>query len=100
MTKKIADKIATLEAKLKQEKATLAAAAARRRAATAKKTRADDTRRKILVGSILLKRVACGAVPQESLEKLVDTELVRDDDRALFGLPPRPKTPEPHTADV
>lgn len=87
-TKKTADRIAQLEAKLKQEKAALRAAEARQRAVLSKKARADDTRRKILLGAIILKRAENPSFKQ-IFDRLLDEELTRDDDRALFGLSPR-----------
>ena len=44
-----------------------------------------DTRRKILVGSYLINKYIDN---QEGLSKLLDSFLVRDNDRELFGLKP------------
>ena len=52
-----------------------------------KKERAEDTRKKILVGAYFLE-VKYKDKEQE-LAKLIDGFLVRDSDRALFGLPPK-----------
>ncbi len=81
------ERIAALEAKLRQEKAKKQQIEARRRTMESKKKRSEDTRRKILVGALILDRVERGEWPQEKLRAMLDAALTRDDDRALFGLP-------------
>ena len=88
------DRIADLQNKLKIEKAKKSKIEARRRSAEAKKRRADDTRRKILIGAVILSRVESGNLPSERFNKMMDNYLIRDDDRALFGLPPKEVNPE------
>lgn len=88
----IDDRIAALEAKLKEEKAKKQKLEARKKAAEGKRKRAEDTRRKILVGSIVLSRVERGTWPEEKFKTMLDEYLERDDDRALFGLQPVTKT--------
>ena len=83
----IEERIAALEAKLKQEKAKKQQIEARKRAMESKKKRSEDTRRKILVGALILARVERGEWPQEKLLAMLDAVLTRDDDRALFDLP-------------
>ena len=83
----IDERIAALEAKLKQEKARKAKILARQRAAQAKLTRQQDTRRKILVGAAILAKVERGEWPKDKLLAMMDATLTRADDRALFGLP-------------
>ena len=83
----IEERIAALEAKLKQEKAKKQQIEARKRAMESKKKRSEDTRRKILVGALILARVERGEWPQEKLLAMLDATLTRDDDRALFDLP-------------
>jgi hypothetical protein len=90
---RLADRIATLEAKLKEAKAKQQQIEARQRAADAKRSRQQDTRRKVLVGALILSRVELskaerGEWPREKLLDLLDTALTRADDRALFDLPP------------
>ena len=82
------DRIAALEAKLKQAKELKRKADARARTAASKQERRKDTRRKILAGSMLLQLVEDGEWPKDKLHARLDAYLVRDDDRALFGLPP------------
>lgn len=84
---RLADRIATLEAKLKEAKAKQQQIEARQRAAEAKRTRQQDTRRKVLVGALILSRVERGEWPREKLLAMLDTALTRADDRALFDLP-------------
>ncbi|WP_027360048.1 hypothetical protein, partial [Desulforegula conservatrix] len=50
-----------------------------------------DTRRKILAGSYLINKYIEN---QEALAKLLDSFLVRDNDRELFGLKPLKKAEE------
>lgn len=83
----IDDTIAALEAKLKQAKARKQLVEARRRAAEQKLSRRQDTRRKVLVGAVILTKVERGEWPRDKLLALLDEHLARDDDRALFGLP-------------
>ena len=83
----IEERIAALEARLKQEKARKQRIEARKRAMESKKKRGADTRRKILVGALILARVERGEWPQDKLLAMLDAALTRADDRALFGLP-------------
>lgn len=85
----IDERIATLEAKLKQEKARKQLIEARKRAAESKLKRSQDTRRKILVGAAILAKVERDEWPEAKLLALLDATLTRADDRALFGLPIR-----------
>ncbi len=52
------------------------------------RARKDDTRRKILVGAILLAKVEAGEFESRTLRRWLDKALIRADDRALFSLPP------------
>ena len=51
--------------------------------------RKDDTRRKILVGAAILDKAKRDKQYGKWLEGVLDGFLERDDDRALFDLPPR-----------
>lgn len=90
----IDDRIADLEKRLKQAKALKQQQLARERAAEKKRQRSDDTRRKILVGAVILAKVEHGEWPKERLREWMDKTLTRADDRALFGLLPVPSEPE------
>ncbi|CQR42211.1 conserved hypothetical protein [Thiomonas sp. CB3] len=87
----IDERIATLETKLKQERAKKQQIEARKRAAESKAKRSQDTRRKILVGAAILAKVERGEWPRDKLLAMMEATLTRDDDRALFGLPEDPQ---------
>ena len=74
--------------KLEEQRARINAEIQRVRAREQQQARKDDTRRKILVGSMLLQLVEDGEWPEDKLRARLDTYLVRVDDRALFELPP------------
>ena len=74
--------------KLEEQRARINAEIARVRAREQQQARKDDTRRKILVGSMLLQLVEDGEWPKDKLRARLDSYLVRDDDRALFELSP------------
>ena len=57
--------------------------------------RKRETRRKILVGAMVLDQVERGKWPEKSLKAALDRFLEREQDRALFELPPRPANREP-----
>ena len=84
---KINEQISNLETKLKQLKARQQRIDARARALANRRTRKDDTRRKILIGAIVLARVEQGRIPTAELRSWLDEALTRSDDRALFQLP-------------
>ena len=79
-------RIADLEQKLRQLKAREQAVEARRRTLESRRSRKADTRRKILVGAIVLAKVEQGEFPHERLQSWLDAALTRVDDRGLFGL--------------
>ena len=56
--------------------------------------RKRETRRKILVGSMVLGLVQRGEWPEERLKAALERFLEREQDRALFGLLPRPAKQE------
>ena len=86
----IEDRIADLERRLKQAKALKQQQVARERAADKKRQRSEETRRKILVGAVILAKVERGEWPKERLRETMEQALTRADDRALFGLLPVP----------
>ena len=79
-------RIAELEAKLRQLKERQQAVEARRRTLESRRERKADTRRKILVGAIVLGKVERGEMDRALLGRWLEQGLVREDDRALFGL--------------
>jgi hypothetical protein len=86
---KIADRIESLEARLKQLKAKQQRAQARARTVANRTVRRAETRRKILVGALVLARVEQGVLEKSVLRGWLDGALERADDRALFELPQR-----------
>jgi hypothetical protein len=85
-TLKRTDRIVQLEEKLRQLKAREQAVDARRRILESRRKRKDDTRRKILVGAIVLAKVEQGELDSSQLRRWLDQSLTRPDDRGLFGL--------------
>lgn len=85
----IDERIATLEEKLKQEKAKKQKIEARKRATEAKLNRAQDTRRKILAGALVLEMMEQDETARTRFMAKLDGFLTRQDDRALFGLYPK-----------
>ncbi len=82
------ERISTLEDRLKQLKAKQHQIDTRRRTQESRKTRKDDTRRKILVGAVVLAKVDRGDLSGTQLRQWMSESLTRPDDRALFNLPP------------
>lgn len=81
------ERISALKEKLKQEQAKKASIEARKRAAEAKKSRSEATRKKVLIGAVIQARVERGKFSSSELETMMNEDLTRADDRALFGLP-------------
>lgn len=80
------EKIDRLEQRLRQLKVRKQRVDARRRALESKRSRQEDTRRKILVGAIVLAKVDQGVMDEAQLREWLEKALTRSDDRALFGL--------------
>jgi hypothetical protein len=83
---KLDDQISTLQEKLTQLKLRQQRLDARKRAAETLRERKATTRRKILVGGIVLAKVQQGEIDSEQFRGWLDQALTRADDRALFGL--------------
>ena len=58
----------------------------------ARQDRKDDTRRKVLIGSVVMKMVREGEMPQERLTQLLDKHLEKEADRTLFKLSEQAKS--------
>jgi hypothetical protein len=86
MTAKLTDRIDTLEQRLRELKAKHQRSEARRRTVEARRDRREETRRKILVGAVVLAKVEQGVLEAAVLHKWLDGALTRSDDRALFAL--------------
>jgi hypothetical protein len=80
------DQIARMEQRLKQLRARQARVLARQRVLRSQRDRKDDTRRKILVGAVVLAKVEQGVLADADLRRWLEGALTRTDDRALFGL--------------
>ena len=83
---KLDEQISTLQEKLTQLKARQQRLEARKKAVESHRERKADTRRKILLGGVLLAKVRAGEISQEQLRSWLDPALTRPQDRALFGL--------------
>ncbi len=86
MATKLGERIETLEDRLKQLKAKQQRIEARQRTLASKRARREDTRRKILVGAVVLAKVDQGVIDQATLRGWLKGALKREDDRALFRL--------------
>jgi large subunit ribosomal protein L7/L12 len=78
--------IQKLEARLRQLRVRKQRDDARHRALEAKRSRREQTRRKILVGAVVLMQVDRGALDTAVLRQWLDSALTRADERALFDL--------------
>ena len=78
--------ISKLEERLRQLKKSDRLARARHRRHDSLRARKDDTRRKILIGAIVLAKVEQGVLAEAQVRQWLDGALRRADDRALFGL--------------
>lgn len=93
-------RIDSLETKLKQLKVRQQRLDARARALANRRGRKDDTRRKILIGATVLARIDALKLDHAELHAWLNAHLTRDDDRALFDLPPKAAPPSSYaTAD-
>ncbi len=82
------ERIATLEDRLKQLKAKQHQIDTKRRTLETRKNRKEDTRRKILLGAIVLARMERGEISESTVRQWLSAALTRSDDRSLFNLPP------------
>ncbi len=80
------DKIARMEERLKQLRSRQVRIDARRRTLESRRSRREETRRKILVGAIVLAKVDQGELQQAVLRGWLEGALTRAEDRALFHL--------------
>jgi hypothetical protein len=84
---KLDDQISTLQEKLTRLKLRQQRVDARKRAIGALRERKAATRRKILVGGIVLAKVEHGELDSAQFRGWLDQALTRAEDRALFDLP-------------
>ena len=83
---KFDDGIQALEAMLKQLKVRQQRIDAGAKALANRQERRADTRRKILVGAVVLAKIEQGVFEESVLRGWLDGALTRADDRKLFGL--------------
>jgi hypothetical protein len=86
---KLDDQISTLKDKLTQLKLRQQRIEERKRAIRGVRERKVQTRRRILLGTIVMERVERGELDRALLLKWLDEGLARADDRRLFDLPVR-----------
>lgn len=75
-------------AKLEEQRARINAEIQRVRAREQQQARKDETRRKVLIGAMLIGKAHTDSDLKARLVKELDEYLERPHDRALFGLPP------------
>jgi hypothetical protein len=83
---KLAERIVVLESRLRELKHRQQRVEARKRTLQGQRERREDTRRKILIGALVLTQIDRGDYPRERLRKALDAFLTRPGDRALFSL--------------
>lgn len=86
---KLSERIEVLESRLRELKHRQQRVEARKRSLQGQRERREDTRRKILVGALVLAQVERGDYPRDRLYKALDAFLTRPGDRALFSLDTR-----------
>lgn len=84
---KAQQRVTELEEKLKQAKALKQKAEATIKTAEAKRNRANDTRRKVLIGALILEEMEKHEATRASIISRLTVFLTRPSDRALFDLP-------------
>jgi hypothetical protein len=84
---KLDEQISTLQFKLQQLKLRQQRVEARRLAQREVKERKADTRRKILLGGIILEKLRQGELDRHVVGAWLEQRLTRAQDRALFDLP-------------
>jgi hypothetical protein len=80
------ERIAALEAKLKQLKVLQQRKEARARSVESRRTRREELRRKFLVGAVVLAKVEDGRLEEAVLKAWLRPAIGKPEDRALFGL--------------
>jgi hypothetical protein len=86
MATKIEEAVKAAEERLKRLKAKSAREKARARTLQNRTARREETRRKFLVGAVVLARVEKGLLEESVLRQWMDGALERAEDRALFSL--------------
>jgi hypothetical protein len=91
---KLDEQISVLQERLTQLKLRQQRVDARKRALESQRERKLETRRRVLVGTLVLAKIRDGELDPNMLRGWLDSTLTRSGDRALFDLPsisePRP----------
>jgi len=74
--------------KLEQQRQALEQKIRKEKSLQKDRERKEETRRKILVGALVLEEARSDPDLSEKIDQLIDKKLLRDDDRLLFGLEP------------
>ena len=82
----IEEQIKKQQEKLAQLKARKQAIESRAKAAESKKNRAEDTRRKILIGAMVLEQWKNNSESEAKTKQALDKFLTKESDRQLFNL--------------
>jgi large subunit ribosomal protein L7/L12 len=85
---KIDEQISTLQERLTRLKVRQQHIDARKRAIVTQRERKMDTRRKMLVGALIMQKAKEGLMDAQLLRSWLDQALTRADERALFDLTP------------
>jgi hypothetical protein len=85
---KLDEQISTLQNRLTQLKLRQQRNDARKRALEVQRERKLETRRRILVGALVIGKAKDREIDPDQLRAWLDHALTRTDDRALFNLPP------------
>jgi large subunit ribosomal protein L7/L12 len=85
---KLDEQISTLQERLTRLKVRQQHIDARKSAIVAQRERKTETRRKMLVGALIMQKVKEGQMDAQLLRSWLDQTLTRAEERALFDLPP------------
>jgi hypothetical protein len=84
--KKMEERIATMQQRLKRMKERQHKAEAKRKREEAQRAKKNDTRRKLLAGTVVLEKVDLGEITEAQFRRWLDSVLTQPEDRALFNL--------------
>src|ERR1700722_7939521 len=97
---KLDEQISTLQNRLTQLKLRQQRSDARKHALEAQRERKLETRRRILVGGLVIAKAKQGEIDSNQLQAWLDQVLTRTADRALFNLPALGAEPASEIHDV
>ena len=80
------DRIAILKQQLKTLQSQHVKSEAKRKREEAQRAKKDDTRRKLLAGTVVLEKVARGEIEEAQFREWLNGVLTQREDRALFKL--------------